>query len=337
MKPINDFLRKHPWLLKSSRLSQIAFLVIVGAIVLLIISKDPPDNPANGSSANPFVPEIPIVVNSPSAMPDLSPEPSVGLVVRTNIALEKDYFFEDDKHEILVSIRSNNVVLDCQGHMISGKAKYALEGHSVRDVTIKNCNFSGPFQGATFWDIERITIRDSVFVSQMNGLHIIDAAGFEVVNSQMTPKQIPSKGYAIEIKRSMEARFEKNKIEGFDQGILLYDTSLFKAIGNQISNITETGIGTFQMAPDRYVHHGLIEKNDIRKCLMGLEIHTGSHDIDIRDNVLANNGMAVRMDDEHGTPRFGRVYNIHFLRNRFFGNKDQNEYVLKDLSTITGI
>lgn len=332
-----NFFKRYQSLLRSNQISKIVFLVVVAAIILMILSVDPPDDEEDGSEANPYVPEVPFFTARPSAMPELSPEPSVGLIIESSMTLDRDYLFEDDKFEILVSIRKSNIVLNCNGHRINGNANYALEGHGIRDVTVKNCNFTGPFQGATFWEVERITISDTVFAPRMNGLHVIDAVGFRMNNTQWAPEEIPSHGFAVEIKSSVDVQIEKNTIKDFEQGFLLYDTSEFSVRENEISNITETGIGTFQIAAEKYSHHGLIEKNDIRECLMALEIHTGSHDIDIRNNVLEKNAMAVRMDDEHGTPRYGPVYNILFEGNQFLENKDKGEYILKNFSTITGI
>lgn len=299
------------------------------------------ENPAStrpastGLPARPDVPKHgPPPVNEAAAMPELPDHPTAGLTVLTDTTLQEDHDFEGGDYDVLVKISASDVTLDCGGFRISGATSYGLLVENVSNVTVQNCHFEGPFQGLLADNAEKLTVFNSSFTVHTNGMHAFHADKLFLDSTSFLPKPAPSKGFAVEIKDARGVTVRKNRLSGFDQGLLLYGIDGFEARDNQIDQITETGIGTFQMDKERITQKGTIEGNTIRGCMMGLEIHAGSREIRIEGNDVTDCTMAVRLDDGYDTPSFNPIKDIRFAGNTFVDNRDANEILVTDKKEI---
>lgn len=279
----------------------------------------------------------PLVVNSPSALPDLPLHPNAALTLDKNTSLDKDLVFDDGKHHVQVHITKGGVTLDCKGHSITGKAPVGILFRDISDVTIRNCNLKGTFTGILGTNIENVSIKGGSLDVDMNALHFFNAVNLSVSGVKMNSHGSPPKGYMAEIKKSRKVTVADCEAVDFDQGVLLYGTHDFNVSKNKISRIMETGIGTFHMPGVGGCGNGTISKNDVSQTLMGLEIHTGSKNIRIVGNKIAGNKVGYRIDDEHGTDRFVPVENIQFDSNKIFSNGTPYLVFVKDVSQIKGV
>ena len=303
-------------------------LVLLGFVILLTVDEEPEPEKQEPAQA-------PEVVYAPSAMPPISENPATGLVVDKDTVLDQDLLFNDKKYELLAAVTQDNVTLDCRGHKIAGNANYGINIHEVKGVKVKNCAIDGPFQGINIWSVDDVLIMNTSLNVRMNGMHVIDTKGVILDNVTMHPDLEPGKGFAVEIKRTKNAIVRKCSMRGFDQGILLYGTTEFTVKDNLIQNITETGIGTFMIVKEMTTGNGRIENNHIQKALMGMEIHSGSHNIHIANNRVENCRIPLRMDDEHKTSRYTPVTDIVLEGNIMKDNIDPPDIVIKDKESIT--
>ena len=276
----------------------------------------------------------PKFIDAPSALPQIPYPPKVGLEISSDTVLDKDYHFDHGDYHILAKITASNVTLDCKGHTLSGKAPFGLEIQNISDVTIKNCRIKGVFHGFNVGEVKGLLIKGGGVIAEMNGMHVINSTDMTIENLEIKSYSTPPKGYGIEVKSTTNLLVKNCRIENFDQGLLLYDTTTFLIKENTISNIIETGIGTFQMGIGKPTGLGAITNNDISNTLMGLEIHTGSFNIILERNRVTKSNFGIKMDDEYGTDRYSPVFNILYLENDFSQNSQFSAIDIYDKSTI---
>ncbi len=271
---------------------------------------------------------------SPSALPDIPSFPNVGMVIESNTILKRDYNFDNRDLHVLVEIAGSEVTLDCQGHGISGAAPFGIRIGNQSNIKIKNCHINGVFVGINGWGLNNLSVIGGSFLVDMNGAHIFNSANIVFKNVIMKSSGMPALGYAIEFIGTKNTAVKKCDMENFDQGILLYSSDEFNVENNRIRYIVETGIGTFKTNDGKTTGNGRISGNKMEYTLMGLEIHTGSHNILIEKNRVADSFIAVKMDDEYGSDRFAPLSNVIFKDNEYVGNNHIYDANVQNTETI---
>ncbi len=315
----------------------LVLFIVASATATFWALQDKPsqDNTADSAlPARPYLPDDGPPLGQDKTMPELPAHPGAGLTILTDTSLAKDHEIDGGHNDVLVKIAASDVTLDCAGHRISGATNYGLLVANVSNVTVENCHFDGPFQGLLADNAEKLSIHNSTFTVQNNGMHAIGTDKLFLDGTSFQSRPSPSAGFAVEVKDSKDVTVRKNRIHGFHQGLLFYGVDEFVARDNRIELITETGIGTFQMDKERISKNGMIKGNEIRACMMGLEIHAGSRNIRIEGNNITECSMAVRMDDGYSTPSFSPIEKIHFAGNTLAGNREGNEILVSDKKEV---
>jgi nitrous oxidase accessory protein NosD len=308
----------------------LTFAIIVGWIVLspTLLSKP-------GTFETPTPPDD--TPDSVSAMPALPRKITAGLLLGESMTLTKDLHFAKAHYDALIQTNAPDITLDCKGHKIFGNANFGILVNEGSNIEIRNCYVIGPFQGFFVNASVGVKISNSTFSVAMNAGHIATSSRIELDKILFEPMSPPSKGYALEVTNSNDVAVTHSTTSGFDQGLLLYGTENFRIESNRLSDINETAIGTFQFKMGSPTGHGSIKNNIISNAQMGLEIHTGSHDLLIEQNEISRCKAALRMDDEHGTDRFAPLFNIRFSKNVFKDNAERTQIMVRDKRSISGI
>ena len=297
------------------------FVLVLAALFLFgVLDGKKPDPGADS--------EIPLVSIEPPAVP------RIGLKITESLVLDRDLEFSDRSLDRLLVIEGDGVTLDCRGCRIAGKARRGIFLKDASNVTIRDCVVEGPSEGLFGNEVKQVKILGGRFRVEKDGIRLLKSDGVIIEGVELRSSGIEKMGMAVEIIESTDVKVRRCRIRDFGQGVLLVATRDFTVKENDIRNIIETGIGTFQDQLHVSARDGRILGNTIEHASMGLEIDAGSHDIKIERNTIRFCEIWLRMSDARGTRLFNPVFDIFFVDNIIDQERDPFEVDVRDPSRI---
>ncbi|MCZ7584318.1 MAG: right-handed parallel beta-helix repeat-containing protein [Deltaproteobacteria bacterium] len=296
-------------------------ITIAGAIVLKL---------AFDRLQAPAIEDAPIAAPSPPA----NSAPRIFRHVRENLTLKKDLDLGAMTLDTIFSIEADGLTIDCAGHRIVSRAETGIVANDVRGLTVKNCLFEGVRDGLASRGARDVAVRGGAFTVRRHGIRMQHAAGVVVDGVTFRATEHHSLAMAVEFTLSENVAVENCVVRGFDQGILFVASREVNAANNDIADIVETGIGTFQGEKLNGSGPGVIRGNKIVRAMMGLEIDAGSFDLEIADNEIRRCESWLRLSDGGGEHLYNPLRNIRFVRNRIDQRIDVESFGLQDATGI---